>query len=114
MSKAFENVNHPILLNKLTAKGVPSFIVNKFQWIFSRSEIRVCFNDCFSDSWRICRGVRQGGVTSAILFNIYIDDILSEISANNIGCRLGISKVNIQAHADDVALLSPTPSGLQK
>ena len=51
----------------------------------------------FSGSWRIGRGVRQGGVTSAILFNIYIDDILSEISANNISCRLSISKVNIQA-----------------
>ena len=43
-----------------------------------------------------------------------MDDILSEINKVNVGCRLGITKVNIQAYADDMALLSPTASGLQK
>ena len=43
-----------------------------------------------------------------------MDDILSEINKVNVGCRLGIAKVNIQAYADDMALLSPAASGLQK
>ena len=43
-----------------------------------------------------------------------MDDILSEINKVNVGCRLGITKVNIQAYADDMVLLSPTASRLQK
>ena len=35
------------------------------------------FMEFFSNSWKICRGVRQGGVTSA--FNLYIDDIFNYI-----------------------------------
>ena len=62
----------------------------------------------------IPRGIRQGGVTSALLFNIYIDEILSKMKDLNIGCRMGISKVNVQAYADDLVLLSPTSSGLKK
>ena len=58
MNKAFENVNHSIL-SKLTAKGVTPFIVIMFRRMFCRSEIIVCFDDCFSGSWRICRGVRE-------------------------------------------------------
>ena len=32
----------------------------------------------------------------------------------NIGCRMGISKANVQAYADYLVLLSPTSSGLKK
>lgn len=34
----------------------------------------------------------------------------------NIGCRIVLNKINIQAYADDIVLLSPSPtsSGLQK
>ena len=65
---------------------------------------------CRIASWNIARGIRQGGVTSALLFNIYINEILSKMKDLNIGCRMGISKVNIQAYADDLVLLSPTAS----
>ena len=85
-----------------------------FAHIFNNTEVCVSYNDCFSERWKISRGVRQGGVTSVILFNIYMDDILSQINKVNVGCRLGITKVNIQAYADDKVLLSPTASGLQK
>ena len=114
MSKPFERVCHRILLNKLALREVPSFIVNIFAHIFINIEVCVIYNDCFSDRWKIPRGVRQGGETSAILFNIYMDDILTEVDKVNVGCRLGITKVNIQAYADDMVLLSPTASGLQK
>ena len=54
----------------------------------------------FSDSWVTTRGVSQGGVLSAFLFSLYLDDILTEISAMPVGCRLGINKINVQAYAD--------------
>ena len=35
------------------------------------------------------KGVRQGGILLPSLFKLYIDEALTEISANEIGCRLG-------------------------
>ena len=115
MSKAFERVNHSLLLDKLKNRGIPEFVINIYKSIFRDSEIQVCYNNCMSNSWNIARGIiRQGGVTSALLFNIYIDEILSKMKDLNIGCRMGISKVNVQAYADDLVLLNPTSSGLKK
>lgn len=57
--------------------------------------------------------MRQGGVTSAYLFCLYIDDILSEISAEPYGCWHGLTKVNIQAYADDIVVFCPSSTGLR-
>ena len=114
MSNAFELVNHSLLLDKLKDKRIPEFVINIYGSIFRDSEIQVRYNNCMSNSWNIARGIRQGGVTSALLFNIYIHEILSKMKDLNIGCRMGIGKVNVQAYADDLVLLSPTSSGLKK
>ena len=83
-----------------------------FKSVYAKTTVRVCVNGVFSDSWKI-RGIRQGGITSAFLFNIYIDDILSTISNFKVGCFLGFKRVNIQAYADDVVLLSLSLSSFQ-
>ena len=113
MSKAFEYVNHELLIAKLAGKGLPDDLVQIFKSVYAKTTVRVCVNGVFSDSWKIHRGVRQGGITSAFLFNIYIDDILSTISNFKVGCFLGFKRVNIQAYADDVLLLSLSLSSLQ-
>ena len=75
--------------------------------------VRVHVGGTFSDEWSTGRGVRQGGVTSAYLFNVFIDGILSNISSMNVGCRLGIKRVNVQSYADDIVLISPSVAALQ-
>ena len=110
MSKAFERVNHDLLLSKLANMGLPTHFVRIFKYVYAQIAVKVRVNESFSDSWRICRGVRQGGITSAFLFNIYIDDILSSISNFKVGCFLGFKRVNIQTYADDIVLLSLTVS----
>ena len=115
MSKAFDYVNHELLIAKLAGKGLPDHLVQIFKSVYAKTTVRVCVNGVFSDSWKIHRGVRQGGITSAFLFNIYIDDILSTISNFKVGCILGFKRVNIQAYiyADDVVLVSLSLSSLQ-
>ena len=73
MSKAFERVNHDLLLSKLANKGLPTHFVRIFKSVYAQTTVKVRVNESFSDSWRICRGVRQGDITSAFLFNIYIE-----------------------------------------
>ena len=77
------------------------------------SSVSVKYGNDFSRKWKLMRGVRQGGVLSAYLFCIYLDDILETIGNLGIVCKLGINYMNVQAYADDIVLLAPTASGLQ-
>ena len=113
LSKAFERVPHDKLLLKLKKKDVPDFIVNMLSVMFMNSSVSVKYGNDFSRKWKLLRGVRQGGVLSAYLFCIYLDDILENIGNLGIGCKLGINYMNVQAYADDIVLLAPTASGLR-
>ena len=73
----------------------------------------VYFRGSYSSAWKACQGVRQGGVTSAYLFCIYIIDILNEISKMPLYCKLGVEKMNIQAYADDIVIFCPSACGLR-
>ena len=108
LSKAFERVDHVLLINNLLRDKVPTFIVNILRTVFSDSEVCVHFNGSFSNSWQVRQGVRQGGILSTYLFTYYIDDILKRVFKEDIGCRVGINKLNILAYADDIFLISPS------
>ena len=49
---------------------------------------------------------------SPFLFKLYIDEALTEISANEIGCRLGILRINISEYADDLVLVADNENNL--
>ena len=105
LSKAFERIDHSILIRKLLCDKVPSYIVNILSSIFMKSKVCVHFNGSFSNSWQIMQGVRQGGILSAYLFTYYIDDILKRVFSEDIGCRIGVNKFNVLAYADDIVLI---------
>ena len=58
-------------------------------------------------------GVKQGAVLSAILFCIYIDDLIKKLRRNRDGCWVNNEYVGIIVYANDIVLLSPTIDGLQ-
>lgn len=113
LSKAFERVDHTILLDKLREAQVPGYILNMYRCILRNSHASVKYGDAFSDRWRIGRGVRQGGISSAFLFSLYIDSILKDVAAKPYSCYLGIAKFNVLSYADDILIFSPSSSGLQ-
>ena len=113
ISKAFDSVDHLILLNKLKELGIPVIYINLIKFWYSNQYAKVKFQSKFSDEWKICNGVRQGGVLSGLFFSLYIDILLDNISQLRIGCRIGLHSSNIIAYADDVVLLAPSFASLQ-
>ena len=67
-----------------------------------------------SKSFRITNGVKQGAVLSAILFCVYIDELITKLRRNKTGCWIDGNFVGIIVYADDIVLLSPTLGGLQE
>ena len=65
-----------------------------------------------SSSFSAKNGVKQGGVLSPRLFNIYLDELLYKLKQSRLGCYYGKDFVGSLAYADDVLLMSPTLGSL--
>jgi len=50
---------------------------------------------------------------SPILFCVFIDDLLLRVSLSGVGCYLALNCVGALAYADDIVLLTPTPSAMR-
>lgn len=113
LSKAFDSVNHAVLIEKLYDCGIPDILVDIIQHWYDNQWASVKFLSSFSSEWKISNGVRQGGVLSPLFFNIYINSLIDKISSSKLGCRLGLLKSNIIVYADDIVILSPSAKALQ-
>ena len=74
-AKAFDTVNHKILLKKLEYYGVRGIVLKWFDSYLCNRPQCVNINGTFSDFLNILCGVPQGSVLGPILFLIYINDI---------------------------------------
>jgi hypothetical protein len=71
-------------------------------------EIRVKWANLLSDPFTASNGVKQGGVLWPILFNLYLDQLILNITKSKVGCRVGQTYASIFAYADGVIILAPT------
>ena len=111
--KAFDSVDHDILMKKLLDSGIPIKYISIIKYWYANQFVKVKYKSKLSNEWKIYRGVRQGGVLSGVLFGIYINSLIKKISSMKYGCRLGIHSANVIVYADDMVLLAPSATGLR-
>ena len=67
-----------------------------------------------SPPFKVYRGTRQGSILSPSLFNVFINDLLIELSSCTAGVRLDRDFWNSFAYADDITVFGLTVPDLQK
>ena len=112
LSKAFDNVDHFQLGQILLQRKIPPDIVLFILHYLRNQEARIVWNGEMGEYIPVEKGVRQGGILSPLLFKLYIDDVLNEISAGGDGCKFGVLQMSILAYADDLVLLARSKSQL--
>ena len=96
LSKAFDTIDHSILLNKLQYYGIKN---TSFKWFSSYLTNRlqyVQYDGQESDLSTITTGVPQGSILGPLLFIIYMNDI-----------HKVTDKFNFILYADDTSLVEP-------
>ena len=113
-SKAFDRINHEKLFLKLLDRGVPKFLVRILVFWYAHQMFHVKWGNVVSAPFCVSNGVRQGGILSPILFNVYMDDLSNQLNRLKTGCLVGNTAVNHLMYADDLVLLCPYSAGLQQ
>jgi len=75
LKKAFDTVNHKILLDKLNHYGIRGFALDFFtSYLMNRQQL-VFANGVQSDKMEITCGVPQGSTLGPVQFLLYINDL---------------------------------------
>ena len=96
LSKAFDILNHHILLSKLAYYGIKSIALLWFKSYLTERQQYVEYQDVCSSTRELETGVPRGSILGPLLFVIYVKDI-----------HRIYKKLNFILYADDTALTSP-------
>ena len=82
LQKAFDTIDHDMLLKKLSAICFSNHTIGWFKSYLSNRLFRVNLGNCYSDPSNITCGVPQGSILGPLLFLIYVNDMSQTVKSN--------------------------------
>ena len=82
LQKAFDTIDHGVLLKTLSAIGFSNHTIGCFKSYLSNRLFRVNLENNHSDPSNITCGVLQGSILGPLLFLIYVNDMPQAVKSN--------------------------------
>lgn len=111
--KAFDTVWHQGLFVKLHEKGIDKRIWHILWNWYSNSSSSVVIDSSYSSPFPILQGVRQGAILSPLLYSIFVDELLDDLTSSKLGVMIGSVHCPSPMYADDLALIANSAERLQ-
>ena len=106
-------VDHAILKKKLFATSITTALWSVIDdlYVGGREVVRWAGQD--GEPYEVQQGVRQGGVSSLLLYKLYSNNFLKSLAKARLGAHIGAIYVGAVGVADDSLLLAHYPPELQ-
>ena len=116
-TKALDSVEHQQLWTVMREMGFPKRIVSLIEALYSEQQSAVRTDSGTTDWFSVSKGVRHGCIVSPQLFSVYTESIMREVEEEQNNSEydelsVGGTKITELTCADDTALFSTTPEGL--
>ena len=79
LQKAFDTLDHGVLLEKMKYFGFRASVIKWFESYLSNRKLLVCI-DVFSEAGTLKYGVPQGSILGPLLFLLYVNDLPQSLS----------------------------------
>ena len=93
LSKAFDSIDHSVLLSKLKSFGIKGMEFDWFCDYLSRRKQRVVVDGHSSEWAHVTQGVPQGLILGPLLFLLYVNDLPAVVA-----------ECTVSLYADDVTI----------
>ena len=109
---AYDGIPHPVLFD--SASNILPDVCWKilYNW-YTCLSVRVKWQNTMGKQIKVVKGLRQGGLTSPLLYNVFYQPLVDSLSTCDAGITINNVKYNVFCYADDLLLTSTTITGLQ-
>ena len=111
MIEHYKSCNTSVFVTFLDASKAYDKIDHWLQ--YSHQEMYIRLGNVCSNKFYVTNGVKQGGILSPALFNVYMNNLRVTLNQSGIGGSFGDNLVNHICYTDDLCLIALSSSGMQ-